>query len=262
MRTVNVLWTGGLDSSCRIIELSRMNVEIQPYYIWDTTRGSIKQELKAIKQISQDVIKHPQTKAVLRPIKVIRDNEIMPDTKITEAWKIFNQKYALGSQYDYLARFAKQYGLKLEVGLESSERSKATNTIKAETSLKKVEDGEYSYYSIDIQQDKSSLEGVILFENLLFPSTLWHMSKLEEIEKFKELGFEKTILKTWFCHRPVLGLPCGHCNPCKDCINEGLAFRVPRFGYLLGELRRIYHGVKKRVKNLLLNNLNNKKQKL
>lgn len=28
MKKVNILWTGGLDSSCRIIELSRMNVVI------------------------------------------------------------------------------------------------------------------------------------------------------------------------------------------------------------------------------------------
>lgn len=74
------------------------------------------------------------------------------------------------------------------------------------------------------------------------------MSKLEEIEEFKKLGFEKSILKTWFCHRPVFGLPCGHCNPCKDCLNEGLAFRVPRLGYLLGEARRIYYGARRRIK--------------
>lgn len=155
MRTVNILWTGGLDSSCRIIELSRMNVEIQPYYIWDTTRGSIKQELKAMKRISQDVIKHPLTKAILRPVKVVRDSDIMSDAEITEAWKVFNQKYSLGSQYDYLARFAKQYGLKLEVGLECSERSKASNTIKAETTLLRYDDGEYSCYCIDTQNFKS-----------------------------------------------------------------------------------------------------------
>lgn len=59
IKKVNILWTGGLDSSCRIIELSRMNVEIQPYYIWDTTRDSIKQEIRAMKRITQDVQNHP-----------------------------------------------------------------------------------------------------------------------------------------------------------------------------------------------------------
>ena len=140
-----------------------------------------------------------------------------------------------------MARFAKQYKLKLEVGLESSERSKATNTIKAETSLLLSESEDYKVYSIDTRN--SSENGIIIFENILLPATIWHMSKLEEIEEYKRLGFEKTIRKTWFCHRPVLGIPCGHCNPCKDCLNEGLAFRVPR---------RVYRGLVRRLSKLLL----------
>lgn len=250
MKKVNILWTGGLDSSCRIIELSRMNVEIQPYYIWDTTRGSIKQEIRAMKRITQDVQNHPQTRAIIYPVKIIQDCEIKDDAEITKAWTILNQKYALGSQYDYLARFAKQYKLKLEVGLESSERSKATNTIKAETSLLLSESEDYKVYSIDTRN--SSENGIIIFENILLPATIWHMSKLEEIEEYKRLGFEKTIRKTWFCHRPVLGMPCGHCNPCKDCLNEGLAFRVPKLGYVLGEIRRVYRGLVRRLSKLLL----------
>lgn len=107
----------------------------------------------------------------------------------------------------------------------------------------------YSVYQIDTL--KSSKEGNLIFKDLLFPSTLWHMSKLNEVEGYKSLGFEKTIKKTWFCHRPVFGLPCGHCNPCKDCLNEGLAFRVPLIGRILGTVRRIKHGVLKRVKNVL-----------
>lgn len=250
MNLINILWTGGLDSTCRIIELSRLNIEIQPYYIWDKTRGSIKQELKAMKRITHDVMLHPQTKAILHPVKVIQDSEIQEDYEITRAWKIFNQKYALGSQYDYLARFAKQYGLKLEVGLECSERSKASNTIKAETSLILEEIGDYKVYRIDQQSNKSTKEGIALFKNILLPATLWQMSKLDEIEEFKQLGFEHIISKTWFCHRPILGLPCGHCNPCKDCLNEGLRFRVPLLGYILGEIRRIYYGIRRRVRKL------------
>lgn len=248
MKLINILWTGGLDSTCRIIELSRLNIEIQPYYIWDNTRGSIKQELKAIRKITRDVMRHPQTKAILHPVKVIQDSEIQEDYEITKAWKIFNQKYALGSQYDYLARFAKQYDLKLEVGLECSERGKASNTIKAETSLILEENGNYKVYHIDQQSDKSTKEGITLFKNILLPATLWQMSKLDEIEEFKQLGFEHIISKTWFCHRPIWGLPCGHCNPCKDCLNEGLEFRVPLLGYILGEIRRIYYGLRRRVR--------------
>lgn len=247
MDVVNVLWTGGLDSSYRIVELSRMDVIIQPYYIYDRTRGSIKYELKAINKITQDIKNNEFTKATLLPIRIVNDYDILPNEKITLAWSIFHDKYGLGSQYDYLARFARQYNLKLEVGLESSNRSKAANTIKSEAKLFEYKDNNYRVYSID--STRSSKEAIMLFENMLFPSTLWHMTKLEEIENFKKLGFASTIKKTWFCHRPILGFPCGHCNPCKDCLNEGLAFRVPIIGYILGSFRnqlyRIYALFKK-----------------
>lgn len=250
METVNVLWTGGLDSSYRIIELSRLDIDIQPYYIYDHTRGSIKHELKAIKMITDDVKKNKYTKARLLPLKIIYDIDIKEDAVITEAWERMNQKYALGSQYDYLARFSKQHGLKLEVGLECSNRSKATVAVckEAQLLLKTIGVEGYNVYYIDTEHGSKDIR--LLFENMLFPATMWHMSKLDEVKGFKDLGFEHSINKTWFCHRPIWGLPCGHCNPCKDCLNEGLAFRIPKLGYALGEIRRFYYGIKRRVNKL------------
>ena len=254
METVNILWTGGLDSTYRIIELSKLPVTIQPYYILDHGRKSKKHELRAMDRISKEVKANPDTKAELLSVKTIHDSDIKTDSNITEAWKIINKKYQLGSQYDFLARFAKQYGLKLEVGLEASERSKAANTIKSETKLKKkttslTGGGEHSVYQIITSS--SSNEAVLLFENLLFPATLWHMSKLDEVEAYKNLGFGKTIYKTWFCHNPIFGLPCGHCNPCKDCLNEGMAFRVPHTGYILGAIRNLCFKPLKAFKHII-----------
>lgn len=250
METVNVLWTGGLDSSYRVIELSKLAVIIQPYYIFDHARRSIKNELRAIEAITDDIKKNSSTLADLMPVKIIYDHEIKADSEISAAWRILNKKYALGSQYDYLARFAKQSGLKLEVGLECSERSKAYNAIKKETQLQlielSIEGGNYTAY--EIIKKNSSNEGVLMFENLLFPATLWHMTKLDEVVAYKNLGFKNSLTKTWFCHAPILGLPCGHCNPCKDCLNEGMAFRVPRFGYFLGAIRNNFIEVVRKIK--------------
>ena len=253
MHTINVLWTGGLDSTFRILELSQLPVVIQPYYIWDQTRGSIKQELRAMKRIAADVRLHPQTKASLLPIKIIHDAEIAKNAAITHAWKILHERYSLGSQYDYLARFAFQHGLKLEVGLESSARSKATTAINSESNivLNNINTGgeKVSFYQID--ESASSPEGILIFQNLILPASLWHMSKLDEVEAYRAWGYGDTITKTWFCHRPVFGLPCGHCNPCKDCLNEGLAFRVPRLGYYLGTCRMYLFGILRRIKRVV-----------
>lgn len=158
METVNILWTGGLDSTYRVLELSRLPVIIKPYYIWDKTRGSIKQELNAMKKISHDIAVNPATKAKLLPVNVVMDSDIKDDPEITNAWKVLNEKYALGSQYDYLARFAKQNGLKLEVGLEYSERGKASKTINMETSIQ-LNDSGAGYSAYFIEPSKSSREG-------------------------------------------------------------------------------------------------------
>lgn len=244
MKTINILWTGGLDSTYRIIELSRLNVTIQPFYILDKTRKSIAQELKAMRKITIDIKNNANTKAKLLPFKIINISDIHEDNSITKAWSILNKKYILGSQYDFLARFAKQYKLKLEVGLEKSERSKATMAIKGETTIylekRKLDDEIYSVYVIDAVH--SSNEGALIFQDLLLPASLWNMTKLDEVEGYKKLGFEKTLKETWFCHRPIFGLPCGHCNPCKDCLNEGMAYRIPRIGFLLGGVRRLLLG--------------------
>lgn len=241
METVNILWTGGLDSTYRIIELSRLSIVIQPFYILDNNRKSVQQELKAMKRITIDIERNPNTRAKLLQLKTIDKSDVSEDIVITKAWLVLNKKYALGSQYDFLARFAKQYNLKLEVGLEKSERSKAANAIKNETVIllkeKIIKDKVYSVYTIDPLN--SSNEGVSVFQNLLLPASLWNMTKLEEVEMYRKLGYEKTINKTWFCHSPIFGLPCGHCNPCKDCLNEGMAFRVPKLGYLFGCIRKI-----------------------
>lgn len=73
------------------------------------------------------------------------------------------------------------------------------------------------------------------------------MTKEEEINRLKELGHQNTIKYTWFCHFPVWGMPCGHCNPCRDCLNEGLAFRVPKLGRLLYYIYKPYKTIMRKL---------------
>ena len=55
MEERKILWTGGWDSTFRVIELSRKNVVIQPIYVLDSGRKSTDYELKAIDKIIQDL---------------------------------------------------------------------------------------------------------------------------------------------------------------------------------------------------------------
>ena len=50
-KTVNLLWTSGWDSTYRLVELSRMDVRVQPIYVTGMGRPSEQRELQAQKEI-------------------------------------------------------------------------------------------------------------------------------------------------------------------------------------------------------------------
>ncbi len=235
-RTINLLWTGGLDSTCRVAELSFHDVIVQPYYIIDKGRGSTKYELHAISKITEMVRKKPTTKCDLRDVIIIDFNTIPENKEITRASNVLKRKYDIGSQYDWLARFAQQKGLVMELGLQKSPRGKSYNAIIGESVL--IEDNDNGIIQMRIDPEKSSKEIVLLFGDMRFPMPMFDMEKPEEVDEMKKMGFEELITETWFCHRPVCGLPCGYCSPCQDALNEGMEYRVPMSGRILGGVRR------------------------
>ena len=56
MRKINILWTGGLDSTYRILELSMQDVTIQPYYL-ASVNPSTKYEIRAIEELTEIIKK-------------------------------------------------------------------------------------------------------------------------------------------------------------------------------------------------------------
>lgn len=235
-RTVNILWTGGLDSTFRIAELSRLDVIVQPYYIIDPERPSSGKEMEAIHNITEYIRKDPATVCELKDLIVVERDQITPDATITAAYQVLREKYALGSQYDWLARFAHSQQLILEMGLEKNPTGKAFNTLDGECTL--IEENKDGIWELLVDQSQSSKEANIIFGQLRFPKVLWDTEKVDEVKKMHEMGLGKIVKMTWFCHRPVVGMTCGHCNPCRDALNEGMAWRVSKTGYFLGALRR------------------------
>ncbi len=249
---VNILWTGGLDSTCRIVELSKLDVTVQPYYLNDHVRDSIKHELKAIRTITEVLRSKSDTLCDLKDVIIIDVKELAEDNDIRLSWHKLHERYKIGTQYDWIARFARQHELLLEMSLEKSPRSKACAAINGETQLLKEEKAGIAEYRID--RGASSSDAVNLFENLRFPVSLWSMTKEEEVAQMNAMNCGDVMKMTWFCYTPVFGLPCGHCNPCKDALNEGMAYRVPKLGRALGfcqhytfhALRHVYREVKKK----------------
>ena len=74
MKNISIFWTGGYDSTFRVVQLSRCEITIQPIYLSDN-RKSEKNELMAIEEITSMLKKHPQTKANFLPLKIVDINQ-------------------------------------------------------------------------------------------------------------------------------------------------------------------------------------------
>lgn len=236
--TINVFWTGGFDSSYRIIELSKKNVTIQPYYLSDK-RKCEQNELDAIAAITADINHNPDTQSTLLPLIIYNVTDVKADEEISTAHRNLRKIAPLGSQYDWLARFAKQKGITgLELGIEKSASSTVLAVINKLGKVKLVSNGVISYYVIDPEHSSPDLYTVL--GQFHYPYTLYNMTKTETLAEYKKLGYADSINKTWFCHTPINNQPCGICTPCKSVITEGMTFRIPQAGLTRYKYRKFY----------------------
>lgn len=266
-KTINILWTGGFDSTFRIFQLSDKDVIIQPYYCSDKkVRKCESHELNAISIISEKLKSRKDTKAVIKPVKYFSVSDRIDSTDISSAFKKLRENDFFGRQYEWLAGFSERHpGIELSIHKDD----KATELIQKYGEIKQVDDDVIgSYYILD--KEKSSKEMIYLFGNYHFP--LFDYTKLEMKQKFKRKKCEDIIELTWFCHTPINGKPCGTCNCCQYTIEEGMKERFDyralmrykavkrtndRYEYLLDRLKELNQNGNHTEKLLLQNHYNN-----
>ncbi len=81
MKTYEIFWTGGFDSTLRVVQLSRYPIKIQPVFckgVAADIRKSEFYELRAIKQISALLRTKPGVKAELLPLKIVYRSSAPP----------------------------------------------------------------------------------------------------------------------------------------------------------------------------------------
>ena len=223
---INLLWTGGWDSTFRLLYLLLVkHTQVQPYYIIDADRKSTRFECLAMQNIKQRIFtEHPKIRDLLRPTRYIERFDIQPNKEITQSFERIAGPYyeRLGSQYDWLARFAHQSGIK-DMELSAHYRDgRGYKVIQA--FVVKIEDENGSFFKIDPKF--SGLDEHTLFKYFRFPImelTIDDMKMISRKESFYDL-----MELTWFCHCPrTNGAPCGVCNPCVGKIEEGLGSFIP-----------------------------------
>ena len=219
-KIINILWTGGWDSTFRMVELSRMSVTVQAVYVIDSNRKSVNNELKAMNEILTLLKEREETKANFLPIKKINLENIPMNHEITQAYKTIHEKTKLGSQHEWLARLATEYP-GIELGTEAGS-TESSHILKAIALFGVLHNNEGKMV---LDKEKSSREGMLVLGNVSFPI----IDKTEQDMKrlIGQWGYEDVMKHIWFCHSPLNGLPCGICHPCQVKIASDMDYLLP-----------------------------------
>ena len=248
-KEVHILWTGGLDSTYRVVELSRQECVIQLHYIIINGRRTVKNELRAISDITTILNSDKRTKAKLLPVEIVPMSEVEVYDDIQSAWELLHKAKKFNStQYPLLSVYARQKELKMEMGIQFSENGTVVKVVDESYLVDCPERDDVMM--IDPVKGSEEWASYTMFKDFLFPKSLYHKTKREEVEELKALGYDKVLKKVWTCFNPVLGMPCGHCFPCKSAMKEGAGMMIPFAGYVLGGLRLYYNKILKYFKKL------------
>jgi len=223
---INLLWTGGWDSTFQLLQLLLIYKKpVLPYYLIDEGRKSTSMEIKTMKQIKKFIKKkYPHTKELLKSTQYYSVNDILPKTEITSAYQALLKNTRVGTQYEYLARFCNQYDIK-DMQLSIQEHIKPDPTHFNINPLVTKNNCRYQdVYVIDPKFKR--MNEYLLFQYFSFP--LIKVTKTQMNKITKEKGWTKIMEKTWFCHNPTLRKkPCGICKPCLIAIDEDFGWRIP-----------------------------------
>ena len=231
-----LLWTGGWDSTFRLLQ--RVLVEeqsVQPIYLINPDRQSVRQELKSMALISAKLCaEYPKAKTRLLELKIIGAFCLEPLKKYQQAFENILIKQYLGTQYAWLATYCEQMSwqnVELAIHRDDNAQSGAHQLLRPFV-IDPEGDGIYQ-----LNPDYQDTDEYTLFQRFRFP--LFNFTKVQMQSIAEEAGFNELMQLTWFCHTPMRGQhACGVCNPCSYTIKEGMGHRIPRLGLMRHTLRK------------------------
>jgi hypothetical protein len=225
----NLLWTGGWDSTYRMLELVLVHGRVvQPYYHIDTDRGSTGAELRAMRQIKSRLFeRHPETREFLLPTRYREIGDIAANPVFSDTVARLLEQGPTGIQWDWIGRFALETKIEdLEVCLVLADAP----TSRALRTLLPPEPPPNGEPVALAGRDRDDLVYQV-FRFYRFP--LIYTTKPEIRALAEEHGFADLMALTWFCHKPrANGRPCGICTPCGSAVKFGLSERVPLWARL------------------------------
>ena len=233
---IHLLWTGGWDSTFRLLQILLIEKNaVKPFYLIDRKRKSLAKELMSMSEIKQTLFSdYPSTKNLISPTVYYDKFDILDHMECSDIKPEQIGKYALQSQDIWFIYLAKYLGITdFEFCMEK--QSYTEGEFRPKILRDSVGTG-HNRRLRNTLHDKE-LHG---YQCMRFP--LINITKAEMEIIAIENGFINILEKTWFCHFPKFGKPCGICFPCQLMMLNKLYNRMP----LISRIRyHILHAMKK-----------------
>jgi 7-cyano-7-deazaguanine synthase len=219
---VRLLWTGGWDSSFRLMQLLLIEKRpVQPIYVIDTGRGSLRRELQAMETLRAGILERLEEPSLLAPTQVLIATEYPPSSENVARGESIRSQVPFGSQYIWLTGPAEALGW---AGVEMCVPGEA-------------EPAPWEKLLFTVPGRLTDTDEAALLKYWSFP--LITLSKEEMREIAREHGFLDLLLQRWSCFDPLLGLPCGRCHPCSLMLHDGVTFAPAPAVRARGAARRV-----------------------
>ncbi len=233
---INLLWTGGWDSTFRLLQLLLdEKAVVQPYYIIDYRRTSIGMEFETMRYLRKKITDiFPETGELLLPTLHSELESIKPDEQITTSYQKVLLYRHLGDQYEWLPRFCRQHQIeKMELAIEE-------HLTHNEFSIFPYIYNPYDYPTFIKPDYYDIIRPELKFLMGFYEIPLKNIDKPAMLAQAKEKGWLNGLMdKTWSCFRPTqFNNPCGLCKPCKQVMENEMGWRIPMHRRSLYHLRK------------------------
>lgn len=227
-KNVNLLWTGGWDSTFQLLQLLlKYHSPVTPFYLIDAERPSTGMEILTMKRIKDHLFKkYPHTQKLLKPIQYYNRTDILADREITNVYQSIFKKNKLGIQYEWLSRLCKELEINnMQLSVEKSEFPLENQWDEnLDQILSECIMNSQTVYRVN--EKFKELDMYKIFQYFYFP--LRKITKIQMSSISNKQGWNNIMHMTWFCHYPTCNKePCGTCNPCLSVIKEGFDWRIP-----------------------------------
>lgn len=210
---VRLLWTGGWDSSFRLMQLLLVQCRVvRPVYVLNPERRSTMQELESMHRMLGELRSRLGNRGALGALEVHLRSDYSPTAELQALYQgILARGIWIGSQYVYLAAVAEALGW---TGVEIC--------------MQAHDDGPTPLHRLvftDTAGTLSDTPEAQLFRYFSFP--VLNTTKPEMAAIAREHGFMDLLSQRWFCHDPLHGKACGRCRPCQLANRDGVDFANP-----------------------------------